>query len=119
MFSTNQKGVYQSLEGGRTETIPPDPIQATEFWSGIWGNAVQHNENAEWIKNIDDKVQARKQVNIMIDENDVKEKVKTIPNWKAPGPDGIQGYWIKNLTSIHEKLARILNSCILNGNVPE
>ena len=39
-------------------------------------------------------------------------------NWKTPGKDKIHGYWIKNLTNLHERLAWQLQS-VLKGNVPE
>ena len=38
-----------------------------------------------------------------------------MPNWKAPGMDGVQGFWPKTLTSLHEKIAEQL-SLILNGD---
>ena len=30
--------------------------------------------------------------------------MKKMPNWKAPGPDNVQGYWLKNLTPLHDNL---------------
>ncbi len=39
-------------------------------------------------------------------------------NWKAPGPDGVRGFWFKKFTSIHESLATALNSCVKKGIVP-
>ena len=39
------------------------------------------------------------------------EKIlKTIPNWKAPGPDGVQGFWLNNFTSLDKNLAWHLNA---------
>ena len=35
----------------------------------------------------------------------IKEQVKKIPNWKSPGTDGVQGYWLKKLTALHERKA--------------
>ena len=31
-----------------------------------------------------------------------------MPNWKAPGPDCVQGFWFKNFKSIQEGLRRNL-----------
>ena len=42
---------------------------------------------------------------IVITAEMVTERSKKISNWKVPGPDGVQGYWIKNLTAIHERMA--------------
>ena len=35
----------------------------------------------------------------------VKKAAKSKMSWKSPGKDKIQGYWIKNLSSLHERLA--------------
>ena len=40
-----------------------------------------------------------------------------MPNWKAPGKDGLQGYWLKNLASLHSSIALQLNH-ILDGEIP-
>ena len=45
----------------------------------------------------------------------VSKQSRKIPNWKAPRRDGIQGFWIKKLTNLHEGTAFQLNK-ILNGN---
>ena len=38
-------------------------------------------------------------------------------NWKAPGKDGVQGYWLKNLTLLHPHIAVQLDQ-ILDGERP-
>ena len=97
----------------------PDPEDATKFWSGIWGEEIRYNDKAEWIGNLEGKIQREKQDNINITEENIKEKVRTIPNWKAPGPDGLQGYWLKNLSFLHKNIAENLSECISTGNVPD
>lgn len=37
-------------------------------------------------------------------------------NWRAAGPDLVQGYWFK---MIHTRLQEYLQDCIFQGNVPE
>ena len=44
----------------------------------------------------------------------IKEQVKKIPNWKSPGPDGVQGYWLKKLTALHERIAKQMDNIISN-----
>ena len=41
-----------------------------------------------------------------------------MPNWKAPVPDGVQGFWLKNFTSMHTYLTQYLAHC-LEGDTPE
>ena len=54
------------------------------------------------------------QNDIEITTSMVKQQIKTIPNWRAPGPDGIQGFWLKKLTSLHERIASQLNDLLHN-----
>ena len=42
----------------------------------------------------------------------IKEQVKKIPNWKRPGPDGVQGYWVKKLTALHEHIVKQIDNII-------
>ena len=35
-----------------------------------------------------------------------------ISNWKPPGPDGVQGFWLKNFTNLHKNLGWHLNACL-------
>ena len=51
---------------------------------------------------------------MVINEDKVKKQCSKMPNWKAPGHDGVQGYWIKRLDKIHERIATQLNE-ILEG----
>ena len=36
----------------------------------------------------------------------IKEQVKKIPNWKIPGLDGFQFYWLRKLTTLNERIAK-------------
>ena len=42
----------------------------------------------------------------------IKDLVKKIPNWKSPGPDGVQGDWLKKLTALHEHIAKQIDNII-------
>ena len=35
----------------------------------------------------------------------VKMQCRKMLNWKAPGKDGVQRYWLKNLTLLHPRIA--------------
>ena len=38
---------------------------------------------------------------VEINHEMVKMQCRKMPNWKAPGKDSVQGYWLKNLTLFH------------------
>ena len=42
-----------------------------------------------------------------------------MPNWKVPGPDNAQGYWLKNLTLLHDKLMVYWQDFLDSGGVPD
>ena len=42
----------------------------------------------------------------------LKMILKKIPNWKAPGPDGVQGFRLKHSTSLHNNLVWHINTCL-------
>ena len=54
------------------------------------------------------------QQNVVINEEKVKKQCRKMPNWKAPGHDGVQGFWIKRLDKIYGRIAAQLNK-ILEG----
>ena len=37
-------------------------------------------------------------------------------NWKTPGKDGIQGYWVKNLSNVHEQIAIQTNKILMRDD---
>ena len=118
MFQYDQKKVYQQLQGNsHTESQAPNADESIKFWSDIWDNKVQHNKRAEWLEELRNNKPNVLQNDIEITTRMVKQQVKKISNWKAPGPDGVQGFWIKKLTSLHERIASQLNDLIINEKV--
>ena len=45
--------------------------------------------------------------------------LQKLPHWKAPGKDGLQGYWIKSFKSLHDQLLNFLNLCLQLGQIPD
>ena len=46
---------------------------------------------------------------VEISQKMVKMQCKMMPNWKDPGKDDVKEYWLKNLTSLHPRIAVQLN----------
>ena len=108
----NAENEYQDSEA-------PEENDAINFWSDIWGKEAHHNKDAEWLENFRCEVRdIGQQSNITITDKEGKALLKNFPNWKAPGPDGVQGYWLKNFVSLHSKLADHLNLCLETGETP-
>lgn len=54
----------------------------------------------------------------MITLNMVQKACKGMSPWRAPGHDGVQGFWIKRFTKLHDRIARQLNEVVQNATVP-
>jgi hypothetical protein len=49
-----------------------------------------------------------------IDEEVLTKTTKKLANWKAPGPDRVQNFWIKHLYALHPSLTQMINDIILH-----
>ena len=119
LFETNQRRLYQELNGvNMSETVAPDAEQSKEFWSGIWDDPVTHNASAEWLKDVQNEMSGvGKQQNIVLSTDKLKLQLRKVPNWNGPDPDVVQGYWIKYLTPLHERIVAQLNTILSTAYV--
>ena len=98
----------------------PDPTEATSFWSKIRSEEVGHNERASWLEDVEVEFSITEgQEDISITVEDIRNGVSKMANWKAAGPDLVQGFWFKKLTGLHSRMQECLQDCICQGNVPE
>ena len=119
-FETNQRRFYQDLDKEKQESSHqiPDKKKTLEFWSKIWESNKGHKKEAKWILELEEiNKSVPKQNNITITTEKIRKASKKMKNWKAAGPDNVQGFWIKNLTNTHERLANHLQ-IVLDGNKP-
>ena len=119
LFESNQKKLFDELDGVERETVVLDAEGSTRFKNNIWGKPVKHKEDPEWLRNVEEELTGLGvQDNIHIEVTKLKKQVRKMPNWKSPGPDGVQGYWIKNLSNLHGNIALQLDRCLQEYNVP-
>ena len=80
----------------------------------IWSVEKEHNKEAKWLSDLKEEIVKLEQQNVVINEDKVKKQCSKMPNWKSLGHDGVQGFWIKRLNKMHERIATQLNE-ILEG----
>jgi len=122
LFENNQKLLFEQLEGKeREDDAIPDADASKRFWKGIWEKEVKHKEDAEWINEIETEVSRNltNQNELTVTTEILKKQANKLSNWKSPGPDGVQGYWIKNLTSLHPLMTALFNECLISGDFPK
>ena len=62
LFQFNQSKFYQELDGkSDEENTILDEEKTRELWSEIWEKNVNHNENADWIQKVAEKIHSNKQ----------------------------------------------------------
>ena len=119
LFQTDQGRFYQELNGVKGDSVAPDSEESKKFWSEIWSQPGKHRKDAEWLRRLKDEVKVEKQHKVAINLGKLRKVLSKMPNWKAPGPDLVQGFWLKNFVSLHWRLADQLDRCLSEGSVPE
>ena len=123
IFEYDQKKLYKELDGdssGTDKICMPDAEESCEFWSSIWDNPIEHNRDAEWLNDVKDELsQCLAQEDVKISEVDMRRQLKKVANWKGPGPDGVQGCWLKSFTTLHGRVVLQLNEVLESDSVPQ
>ena len=86
----------------------PDKDVVTQFWRNIWDSPKEHNHNAQWIQSTQKELGGNTMEDIVITE--VKKQSKKMTNWTVPGKDEVNGFWVKQLKSLHPRIAQQLKS---------
>ena len=119
LFATQPAKVYAQWQGNTSRADPPR-LETEQFWKGIWEREASHNRDAQWLVDLrEDHSKQPEQNPVTITVTDIQERVSDMKNWKAPGPDMIQAYWLKKLTALHERLAAQMNQLLREGTHPE
>ena len=63
-------------------------------------------------------VNVKKQEKIDITTGSLKKIRGRMPNWKLPGPVLVQGFWLKKISSLHERVRLQLKESLDSGFVP-
>ena len=88
--------------------------ESKQFWGNIWSKSADHKKDAKWLQDLRSEVNVKKQ-KIDITPGNLKKILGRMPNWKSPGPDLVQGFWLKNFSSLHERVCLQLKQCLILG----
>lgn len=113
IFFQNQSQFFRDLEKTENEgDNRVDSKTAHKFWSDVWAGGAAHDDKAYWIEEARSQIPSIEMDELRISEADIKEALKGSNNWSAPGPDKLQNYWWKHLTSSHKTLSRLLQGTL-------
>ena len=72
-----------------------------------------HKENTDWLRKVENELGELTVLDdIRIEIKKVRKQIRKMPNWKSSGPDGVQGYWINNMSNLHKSIALQLDRCL-------
>ena len=78
--------------------------ESKQFWENIWSQSADHEKDAKWLQDLRSEVNVKKQQEIDITTGRLKKILGRMPNWKSPGPDLVQEFWLKNISTLHERI---------------
>ena len=116
LFENNQREFYRELnqEEERCDDDHPVAEESKQFWGNIWSQSGDHKKDTKWLQDLRCEVNVEKQEKIDITTGSFKKILGRMRNWKSPGPDLVQGFWLK----LHERVRLQLKECLDSGFVP-
>ena len=120
LLENNQRQFYRELdqEEERCDDDQPVAEESKQFWGNIWSQSADHKKDVKWLQDLPSVVNVKKQDKIYITTGSLKKILDRMPNWKSSGGDLVQGFWLKNFTSLHERVRLQLKECLDSGFVP-
>ena len=121
LFRQDEKKFYSELLGGKdVDQKPPDLVQLEQFWRNIFENSAQANLCSPWLDDFSSQLGAKSFTAgpPIIDESSFDGCLKRLRNWAAPGPDGIQGFWIKRFSALRSVLLSHFNILLTGAPIP-
>ncbi|KAG0436791.1 Retrovirus-related Pol polyprotein from type-1 retrotransposable element R2 [Dictyocoela muelleri] len=112
LFILNRKKFYRNLNTESHE-IECNDDQIEHYWCNFW--------NSELKVDIEDKYFKRdttedSSIDLNLTDNDFLEIIKSLPDWKACGPDKIYNHFIKITKPLHQHIKKFIISSINNHN---
>ena len=68
--------------------------ESKQFWGNIWSQSADHKKDAKWLQDWRSEVNIKKLEKIDITTGSLKKILARTPNWKSPGPDLVQEFWL-------------------------
>ena len=118
-FNVDQQKIYMEFNGSAIRSTDlPNAEESRNFWDGIWNVEKEHSKTANWLKELKEEMRNKHHVQekLVITVDKIAKQCRKMPNWKAPGKDKVQGFWIKSMANLHERIAEQLNKILIGEN---
>ena len=104
LFENNQRQLYWELEQEEERCDDDQAVveESKQFWGNIWSQSTDNKKDAKWLQDLQSKVNVKKQEKIDIITGSMIKILGSMPNSKSPGPDLVQGFSLKNFSSLQQ-----------------
>ena len=120
-FCSNQRVFYRHLcQDASDYTGAPENHQMLLFWRNLFEKKSDANLSCLWLSQLRERFSQKFDDDItdpVIGYDLFMSTLRRLRNWASPGPDGIQGYWWKRMTSTHDFLCLHFHQ-FLKGDIP-
>ena len=119
LFENGQRQFYGELDQEKERCDDDQPVagESKQFWGNIRSQSADKKDE-KWLLDLQSEVNVKKQEKIDITTGSLKKILGRMPNWKSPGPDLVQGFWLTNFSSLHERVRLQLKECLDSGFAP-
>ena len=106
LSGNNKRQFYRELDQEKDRGDDDESVaeESKQSWGNIWSQSADHKKDAKWLQELRSEVNFKKQEKIDITTGSLKKILGRMPNWKSPGLDLVQGFWLKNFSSLHERV---------------
>ena len=118
-FRQNKEKMYAEINGdGVRPFIVPNAEENKSLWDDYWSIGKGHNREAEWLKDIKNELvnDKHRQERMVANVEKVTKQCRKMPNWNVSGKDCVQGYWMKNLSNLRERIAVQINKILMGDD---
>ena len=119
-FQCNENKFYSDLLWSNHDGLKsPELSQLELFWRGTFEKISEANLQAPWLHELQSQL-ACKSYSVeapVLDRICFKGCLKRLRNWAAPGPDGIQGFWIKKFPALHDVFVYHYRTMLQDGSM--
>ena len=106
------KSLYSKFRYGESAgiTSPPTADAVKNYWGGLFGDKKDHNHDADWIPAEEREMEGKPKATwVDVSVTQIGDITSRLANWKAPGLDQVQNFWLKYLVALHPTMAKVCN----------
>ncbi|XP_029655920.1 uncharacterized protein LOC115229760 [Octopus sinensis] len=114
-FELYRKSFYRRLNSTIQHNECIDTDRCLKFWTNVW----KKRDISEYQLGVNRRVTGAEYHEPDVNDTFILNIIEFLPNWKAPGCDGVYNFFIKKLDSLHKFLFDEIRNIITGSSQPQ